>query len=240
MKLPLILSTLVATAFSQKELCAQYDSASSPPYSVNNNLWGKDQGTGSQCVYVDNLSSSGAAWHTTWNWSGGEGTVKSYSNSGVTFEKKLVSDVSSIPTNVEWEQDNTNVNADVAYDLFTAADKNHATSSGDYELMIWLARYGTIQPIGTKIDSPTIGGHTWELWYGTTTQAGAEQKTYSFVSATPINSWKGDIKPFFDYITSKQNFPASSQYLTNLQFGTEPFTGGPVTFKVPQWTASVN
>ncbi|BCR86024.1 glycoside hydrolase family 12 protein [Aspergillus chevalieri] len=240
MKLPLVFASLVATVFSQKELCAQYDTVSSPPYTVNNNLWGKDQGTGSQCVYVDSISSSGAAWHTTWTWSGGEGTVKSYSNSGVNFEKKLVSDVRSIPTNVEWEQDNTKVNADVAYDLFTAADKNHVTSSGDYELMIWLARYGTIQPIGTKIDSATIEGHTWELWYGTTIQAGAEQKTYSFVSATPINSWKGDIKPFFEYLTSKQKFPASTQYLTNLQFGTEPFTGGPATFKVSQWTASVN
>jgi len=83
-----------------------------------------------------------------------------------------------------------------------------------------LARYGTIQPIGTKIDSATIEGHTWELWYGTTIQAGAEQKTYSFVSATPMNSWKGDIKPFFEYLTSKQKFPASTQYLTSK--GTQP------------------
>jgi xyloglucan-specific endo-beta-1,4-glucanase len=142
MKLSLVLAALAGTAFSQKELCAQYDSASSPPYTVNNNLWGKDQGTGSQCVYVDSISSSGAAWHTTWTWNGGEGKVKSYSNSGVNFEKKLVSDIRSISTNVEWEQDNTKVNADVAYDLFTAADKNHATSSGDYELMIWCVSTG--------------------------------------------------------------------------------------------------
>ncbi|KAE8366537.1 concanavalin A-like lectin/glucanase domain-containing protein [Aspergillus caelatus] len=240
MKLALVLATLTATAFSQKELCAQYDSVSSPPYTVNNNLWGKDSGTGSQCVYIDSLSSSGAAWHTTWTWNGGQGSVKSYSNSGVNFEKKLVSDVHSIRTDVDWKQDNTNVNADVAYDLFTAADKNHVTSSGDYELMIWLARYGTIQPIGAKIDTTTVEGHTWEVWYGTSIQAGAEQKTYSFVSATPINSFSGDIKPFFDHLTSKHDFPASAQYLINLQFGTEPFTGGPVTFTVPKWTATVN
>lgn len=136
MKLPVTLAMLAATAMGQT-MCSQYDSASSPPYSVNQNLWGEYQGTGSQCVYVDKLSSSGASWHTEWTWSGGEGTVKSYSNSGVTFNKKLVSDVSSIPTSVEWKQDNTNVNADVAYDLFTAANVDHATSSGDYELMIW-------------------------------------------------------------------------------------------------------
>ena len=137
MKLSLALATLVTTAFSQQELCSQYDSVSSPPYTVNTNLWGKDSGTGSQCVYVDSISSSGVAWHTTWTWSGGDNSVKSYSNSGIDLEKKLVSDVGSIPTDVEWKQDNTNVNADVAYDLFTAADKNHVTYSGDYELMIW-------------------------------------------------------------------------------------------------------
>ncbi|KAE8131077.1 concanavalin A-like lectin/glucanase domain-containing protein [Aspergillus pseudotamarii] len=216
MKLALVLATLTATALSQKELCAQYDSVSSPPYTVNNNLWGKDSGTGSQCVYIDNLSSSGAAWHTTWTWNGGEGSVKSYSNSGVNFEKKLVSDVHSISTD------------------------NHVTWSGDYELMIWLARYGAIQPIGTKIDTTTVEGHTWELWYGTSIQAGAEQKTYSFVSATPMNSFSGDIKPFFDHLTSKHDYPASAQYLINLQFGTVKVTGGPVTFTVPKWTATVN
>ncbi|KAK1140292.1 hypothetical protein N8T08_010495 [Aspergillus melleus] len=239
MKLFLAFAALVASASAQKEICAQYDQAESPPYRVANNLWGKDSGSGSQCVYVDNISSSGVAWHTTWDWSGGEGSVKSYSNSGVDFEKKPVSDVGSIPTDLEWSQDNTNVNADVAYDFFTAADKNHATSSGDYELMIWLARYGSIQPIGSKIDSTDIAGHTWELWYGTSIQAGAEQKTFSFVSGNPINSFSADLKPFFDYITSKHDFPASSQNLINLQFGTEPFTGK-ATFTVPKWTASVN
>jgi xyloglucan-specific endo-beta-1,4-glucanase len=36
-----------------------------------------------------------------------------------------------------WSYSGTNVRANVAYDLFTAADPNHATHSGDYELMIW-------------------------------------------------------------------------------------------------------
>ncbi|KAE8388171.1 concanavalin A-like lectin/glucanase domain-containing protein [Aspergillus alliaceus] len=222
-----------------QELCDKYDSARSPPYSVNNNLWGEYQGTGSQCVYIDSLSSAGASWHTTWTWNGGKGTVKSYSNSGVDFEKKLVNDVRSIPTGVEWTQDNTNVDADVAYDMFTAANVDHATSSGDYELMVWLARYGTIQPIGKQINMATVGGRSWEVWYGTSIQAGAEQKTYSFVPVNPINNYKGDLKAFFDYLSSTQSFPSATQYLINLQFGTEPFTGGPAKFTVSNWTASV-
>lgn len=76
-----------------------------------------------------------------------------------------------------------------------------------------LARYGTVQPIGKQIGTATVGGKSWELWYGTTVQAGAEQKTYSFVSGTPIKSYEGDLKAFFDYISDTQNFPATTQYL---------------------------
>lgn len=97
-----------------------------------------DSGSGSQCTYVDAISGSGAAWHTTWTWSGGENEVKSYANSKLeALNKALISDVQSIPTSVQWSYDNTDIRANVAYDLFTAADINHVTYSGDYELMIW-------------------------------------------------------------------------------------------------------
>ncbi|KAF4213855.1 hypothetical protein CNMCM5878_009917 [Aspergillus fumigatiaffinis] len=234
MKTFAILGAFFSSALAQT-LCDQYATYSNGRYTVNNNLWGKSSGSGSQCTYVDSISNSGVAWHTTWTWSGGDNQVKSYANSQVSLTKKLVSQISSIPTTVQWSYDNTNTRADVAYDLFTAADINHVTYSGDYELMIWLARYGSVQPIGSQIDSVSIAGHTWELWYD-----GSTQKTYSFVSATPITSFSGDVMDFWDYLTSRHGYPASSQYLINMQFGTEPFTGGPATLRVSQWTASVN
>jgi hypothetical protein len=46
------------------------------------------------------------------------------------LQKKLVSQVSSIPTSVQWSMDNTNVNADVSYDFFTASNIDHVTYSG--------------------------------------------------------------------------------------------------------------
>lgn len=71
-----------------------------------------------------------------------------------------------------------------------------------------LARYGSVQPIGSQIDTASIGGYTWELWYG-----GSTQQTYSFVSATPITSFSGDVMDFWHYLTTNHGFPASSQYL---------------------------
>jgi xyloglucan-specific endo-beta-1,4-glucanase len=137
MKSTLFSLGLAPLALAATQLCDQYGSQTSGAYSVSNNNWGKDAGTGSQCTTVNSIGSNGVSWSTKWTWSGGQNNVKSYANSGRTFTKKLVSQVSSIPSSVSWSYDNTNIRADVAYDLFTAADINHVTYSGDYELMIW-------------------------------------------------------------------------------------------------------
>lgn len=76
-----------------------------------------------------------------------------------------------------------------------------------------LARYGSIQPIGSQIATATIDGNIWELWYG----SNGSQKTYSFVASSPITSFSTDIMHFFNYLTQNQGFPASSQYLIGLQ-----------------------
>jgi hypothetical protein len=138
MKSIITFSAVVSVATAQvSSFCTQYGTYSSGAYSVNNNLWGESAGSGSQCTNVNSISGSGVSWSTTWTWSGGSSSVKSYANSDLAFTKKLVSQVGSIPTSVQWSYDNTNINADVSYDLFTAADINHVTYSGDYELMIW-------------------------------------------------------------------------------------------------------
>jgi xyloglucan-specific endo-beta-1,4-glucanase len=54
----------------------------------------------------------------------------------VTRGRKITS-IGSMQTSVSWSYSTTNIRANVAYDIFTAADPNHSNSSGDYELMIW-------------------------------------------------------------------------------------------------------
>lgn len=142
----LFLSSLAAasplTALDKRQqatLCEQYGYWSGNGYEVNNNNWGKDAATsGQQCTYVDSSSDSGVAWHTTWQWEGGQDNVKSYANCNRQVPKgRTIASISSLQTSISWSYSNTNIRANVAYDLFTAADPNHATSSGDYELMIW-------------------------------------------------------------------------------------------------------
>ncbi|KAK3658746.1 Endoglucanase-1 [Elasticomyces elasticus] len=235
--LALAASVSVANA-AVATLSAQYASYTSGAYSVNNNLWGTGSATsGSQTTVVDSASSAGVAWHTTWTWQGGSNAVKSYANSGYTFTKKFVSQYSTISSTTKWSLSNSNVNADVSYDLFTSANINHNTYSGDYELMVWLGKYGNIQPIGSQIGTVTVGGQSWNLWAG----GSSAQYTYSFVAANgPITSFSGDFKPFFTYLANSHGYPINTQYLIDLQFGTEPFTGGPTTLTVSQWSANVN
>ncbi|KAL2021673.1 hypothetical protein VTK56DRAFT_6765 [Thermocarpiscus australiensis] len=166
-------------------LCEQYGYWSGNGYEVNNNLWGRDAATsGSQCSYMDGSSGSGVQWHTTWTWNGGQNNVKSYAYSGRQLARgRTVASVGSMQTSASWR-------------------------SGDYELMIWLAKYGDIYPIGSSVGTVTVAGRTWNLWVG----------------------MNGRVK-FFNYLQSSQGFPASSQNLIVFQLGTEAFTGSQATFR---------
>lgn len=121
-------------------LCGQYSYYAANGYEFNNNNWGKGSASsGSQCTTVESTSSAGVKWSTTWNWQGGQDNVKSYANVGKQFAKGLiVGNIKSMPTSIQWDyQPRDGVRANVAYDIFTAADPNHDKSSGDYELMVW-------------------------------------------------------------------------------------------------------
>ena len=137
----LFLTAIVALpAFGQEsvELCEQYGYHAAQGYEVLNNLWGMDSATsGSQCTYYLGPSGSGISWSSEWTWEGAENNVKSYVYAGRQFERRLVNSISSLPTSLTWSYDNTNVRANVAYDIFTHTDPEHVNSNGDYELMIW-------------------------------------------------------------------------------------------------------
>jgi xyloglucan-specific endo-beta-1,4-glucanase len=137
MKVAAFFTLFSSLAFAQ-QLCDQYGYHASYGYEFNNNNWGKASGQGSQCTYVDKSAYAGVAWHSTWSWSGGQDNVKAYPYSGRQLPtKRIVNQISSLPSTATWAYSGNNVRANVAYDLFTSSDPNHVTYSGDYELMIW-------------------------------------------------------------------------------------------------------
>lgn len=135
------------------------------------------------------------------------------------FTDEKVSAISSIPTTWKYSYTGTSIVADVSYDLFTSSTSG---GSNEYEIMIWLAALGGAGPIsstGSTVATPTIAGSTWKLYSG----PNGDTTVYSFVASSEITSFSGDIKDFLAYLVDNESFP-SSQYLTSIGAGTEPFT----------------
>jgi xyloglucan-specific endo-beta-1,4-glucanase len=230
------LASLATLTMAQTQLCDQYGYYASNGYYFNNNRWGQGSGQGDQCLLVFNTAGGGVSWQADWTWSGGQDNVKSYPYSGREFTPKLINSIGSLPSAAQWTYQGNNIRANVAYDLFTASDPNHDKSSGDYELMVWLGRYGNVYPIGSSKGNVNVLGQTWELFDG----YNGAMRVFSFVAPSQRGSFSGDLKAFYNHLIQNNGFPGGSQYLITNQFGTEPFTGGPATFQVQNWNAQVN
>ncbi|CEL05934.1 Putative Xyloglucan-specific endo-beta-1,4-glucanase A [Aspergillus calidoustus] len=103
--------------------------------------------------------------------------------------------------------------------------------------MIWLAALGGAGPIsssGSSIASVTLGGVSWNLWYGWN----GNMQVYSFVASSTTESFSADLVDFISYLENSQGL-SSSQYLTHVQAGTEPFVGSNANFVTSSYSVSV-
>ncbi len=111
--------------------------------------------------------------------------------------------------------------SDVSYDLWLAPSVG---ANNQYEIMIWLGSYGGAAPISstgtTPLATPTIAGTTWKLFKG----PNGDTTVFSFVAPSNLGNFSGDLKLFFNYLTSSQGV-STSAVVTSLQAGTEPFSG---------------
>ncbi|KAL5346873.1 hypothetical protein ACLOAV_008016 [Pseudogymnoascus australis] len=224
------------------EICGQWDSIQTGSYTLYQGLWGIDSATsGSQCSTYESLTGDTIAWSTKWTWQGGEYNVKSYANIVVTQDTgHQVSAIQSIPSKWTWAYTaGTGVVANVAYDIFSSTTAGgNSDGSSDYEIMIWLAAIGGAGPISSTssaIASVTVAGHEWDLWYG----LNGSMKVYSFVAASEVNSFDGDLLEFYTYLVSSQGF-SDAQYITSIGAGTEPFVGTDAVMATSGYSVALN
>ena len=85
-------------------ICDQYTPVQAGSYAVQNDAWGKDSGSGSQCAQIDGLNGGALSWSTTFSWDGGPNSIKSYANaeSAEGTPCKPLSQYHSIPTTWSW------------------------------------------------------------------------------------------------------------------------------------------
>ncbi|PWY69359.1 xyloglucan-specific endo-beta-1,4-glucanase A [Aspergillus eucalypticola CBS 122712] len=218
-------------------ICTQNNIITTDDFILYNNLWGEDYATsGSECTYLDYDSGNSISWQTSWTWAGGDDYVKSYPNAVLNVGAKQLSTITTIPSTWKWSYTGDDLVADVSYDAFLATTDS-TTATHEYEIMIWLAAYGGIEPIGNSdgpIASPTIGGYTWDLYEGPN-----DWTVYSFVARETITDFSADLMEFFTYLVDNEGV-STSLYLQTLGAGTEPKTGSDAWFTVAPYTISIN
>lgn len=130
---------LARCAAASQMLTGQWTCVDSGAYELCQNLWGEDNGTGSQNATLYSASGDSISWSTTYTWSGGQYDVKSYSSvNQLSANGMLLSDITSAPTSWDWEYQeiSSDLVADVSYD-------------------IW---------VGTTPDDPGSNTTTFEMW----------------------------------------------------------------------------
>ena len=210
-------------------------------YFMMNDNWGSSKaGSGSQCIYFNNINDWGAnASHT--NTSTG---IKSYPavvygchwggcSSGTALPKKI-SSLGNVHT--WWTQSSSGSAYDAAYDIWFDPSANPGNRAATYELMIWL-QWSNTKPIANSYDASgnaipfatnvPLAGKNWNVY--------RRGNVFSFLP-TAQTSWVSiDVKPIIDYCVNK-GWMANSNYMTSVQAGWEIIAGG--TFKTTSYGVS--
>ncbi|WP_253849121.1 GH12 family glycosyl hydrolase domain-containing protein [Mycobacterium asiaticum] len=120
-----------------------------------------------------------------------------------------------------------------SYDIWL--DSTYTTTGvNDQEIMIWFNHQGPIQPVGATVGNATINGKTFVVWDG----SNGQNNVMSYVATEPIEVWTFDVMDFVDH-TSTMEPINDSWYLTSIQAGFEPWSGG-VGLGVDSFSANVN
>lgn len=188
----------VAQAGEAGRKCTAFDTVTLGKYYVNNNLWGQDKATGSQCVWDNSRSGSTISWGTNYSWAnnskGTDSDVKSYASTvlgwhwGWKVDKAStglpirVGDRKPVRTTWDFTLPSTPGTMNVSYDLWL-----HAKNTADWqdqptdEVMIWLNRQGGAGP-----SAPSTAASASAAPSGTSTRAtSAGTSTPSSAAPTP-------------------------------------------------------
>ncbi|AEV85816.1 glycosyl hydrolase family 5 [Actinoplanes sp. SE50] len=216
--------TLSSPAQADTRICDQYGSTTiGGRYVVMNNRWGT---SAEQCITVTGTGFSIASQQGTGNTSGAPVSYPAvyygchYTNCspGTTLPLR-VSAISSATSSISYTFV-SGATYDAAYDIWLDPRPN-TTGVNAQEIMIWFNRQGSIQPIGSRVATATIGGRSWEVWQG----SNGSNAVVSYVAPSPVSSWSFSV---LDFINDVKNRGAitSSWYLTSIQAGFEPWIGG--------------
>ena len=209
------------------QICDQFGSApvAGGKYLVQNDRWGA---TTQQCITpFDTGFSVDTALHTNNKGPAGYPSILRGCNYGYcTAASPFPVQVSKLgtvrsswstkgPTATGTQQYNT------AYDIWFDPKANNAGRNTGAEMMIWLNRTSWVQPIGKPYYDVNIGGAVYTVWYGKTDLpviSYVRKQATTSVTNLPIEAFTRD--------AMLRGVVRSSWYMTSVQAGFEPWTGG--------------
>jgi hypothetical protein len=231
------LAVTATAAHADTQICDQFGSTTiQGRYVVQNNRWGT---SATQCI---NVTGSGFSIARADGVAATNGAPNSYPSvfygchytncSPGTVLPKQLSTARTISTSINYQFVN-NATYDAAYDIWL--DPTPKTNGvNQTEIMIWLNRVGSIQPIGSQTATVSIGGRQWAVWTG----SNGQNNVISFVAPSAVNSFSANV---MDFITQAINrgLATRSWFLTSIQAGFEPWRGG-TGLAVTSFSATVN
>ncbi|SCE67032.1 GH12 family glycosyl hydrolase domain-containing protein [Micromonospora chokoriensis] len=233
----LVAVTLGGTASADTLICEQYGSTTiQGRYVVQNNRWGT---TAQQCI---NVTNNGFEIRTLNGSSPTNGAPTAYPSvffgchytncSPGTNLPMQVSQISSATSSISYRYV-SGATYNASYDIWLDPSPKR-DGVNQMEIMIWLNRQGSIQPIGSVVGTTNLAGRTWEVWRG----SNGSNNVISYVAQSAISSLNFSV---LDFINDTRNRGAitNSWYLTSIQAGFEPWQGG-VGLAVTSFSANVN
>ena len=207
-------------------ICERYGSAriQDGRYIVQNNQWGADVG---QCVDVTETGFTVTGGSHNQGTNGAPGAYPSifrgchYDNctTGSGLPARYTS-LATIPSTARVTTPATG-SWNVAYDLWLDPTPRTGGQNTGAEIMIWIDHNGPPQPVGSPVGTVSLAGATWDVWYGN-----IGWNVVSYVRREGTASFSGDLRGFIDD-AARRGHVQTSWYLTSVQFGFEPWVGGP-------------
>jgi hypothetical protein len=196
-------------------------------YIVQNNVWGSDI---PQCIAV---GGSGFAITSGRHNKPTNGAPAAYpsiytgchygncsANSGLPAVR---TSLSAVDTSVQFTTAAGQWNA--SYDLWFDPTAKTDSQNNGAEIMVWVNHQGAPQPVGSRQATVTIAGAAWDVWFGRINDNGG-WNVISYVRQQTATSFSGNLLAFADDAAARGHLQRS-WYLTSVQFGFEPWEGGP-------------
>jgi len=215
-----------AEAQAVTQICDKFGSArvQGGRYVVQNNEWGDSTG---QCISVTDSGFTVTAGNHNKPTNGAPGAYPSifrgchYNNcSDASGLPAPVSSLATLPSSARVTVPSSGA-WNASYDLWLDPTPRVDGQNTGAEIMIWINHLGPPQPVGSKVGTVSLAGATWDVWFGNT-----GWNVVSYVRQQTTTAFDGTLRSFVDDAISRGH-AQRAWYLTSVQFGFEPWVGGP-------------